>query len=83
VEERKIENPSIERLHDKNVDAILTAFFTFTPFIKSEIFLSLVAFFAKTCAKIGIKTVKQKASDLLEIVTWVEKEASERDLLYN
>ena len=60
-------DPEIEKFYDRHIDALLNAFFAFTPFIKSEMILQMAVFLAQTIAKIGVAKIKHHASEWAEV----------------
>jgi hypothetical protein len=79
LKERHIENQEIAKLYSHFVRIMLTAFFTFTPFIKSELAIRACVFLLKAIARVGGRYLKYKAKKLVEVLVWVEHEADQHN----
>lgn len=77
--EHQFGSQEIAELYNRFFLTLLGAFFTFTPLIKSEIVLRASIYFFKALAKLGAR----KAKRVIELLTWVEKEADEHNLSYS
>jgi hypothetical protein len=76
LEETSVERaPEIQELTGQYALAMLVAFFTFTPFIKSELVLRGFPFILKVLASISGNYLKGKLKKVEEIVAWIRHES--------
>ncbi len=78
LEETSVERaPEIQELTGRYALAMLVAFFTFTPLIKSELVLRGLPFILKFLASISGNYLKAKVKKTEEIVTWIKQESEQ------
>jgi hypothetical protein len=78
LEETSVQRaPEVQELTSRYALAMLVAFFTFTPFIKSELVLRGLPFVLKVLASISGNYLKSKLKKVEEIVTWIRQESEE------
>lgn len=70
AEDRKVEvvtNPQVQALANSFVTCLIGAFFTYTPFLRHEIVITLAKQGANLLASLGVKRVKQWSQEMQDI----------------
>lgn len=77
--ESKITNPAISDLYAKFVYGMISAFLTYTPFLRSEIGFRTLSLSINGIARISMGNFKARAMRLMEFATWIRQQAKDRE----
>ena len=77
IEALDVENPQIQKLCLGYTLAMLRAFFTFTPFIKSELGLRVAPYLLRALASLGGNYLKIQVKKMNELILWIKQESEE------